>query len=207
MPIDVDGYEITNTNVRMYEQTSIVRSGLVLHLEASIFNTVTYGTTWFDLSGNENNAALINGPTYGSENGGVINFDGINDYAIISSIANYRSISLWAFVSSKNTYLFDARTGSPLGYFWFPELGPDWDQLYVNGSLVSTSTTSVPENVWFNLYARNTSTRSGTINLFSRYTNNEFQSGKYAQFLAYNRELSVAEIAHNYNVTKGRFGL
>jgi hypothetical protein len=64
-----------------------VTDGLVLHLDAG--NPASYpgsGTTWTDLSGNNNNGTLINGPTYSSDNGGSIVFDGVNDYvALLSS--------------------------------------------------------------------------------------------------------------------------
>jgi hypothetical protein len=66
--------------------TSIVTSGLVLNLDAS--NASSYagsGTSWFDLSGNGNNGTLTNGPTFSSENGGSIVFDGTNDYISIGS--------------------------------------------------------------------------------------------------------------------------
>jgi len=61
--------------------TSIVRSGLVLNLDAA--NIKSYpgsGTAWTDLSGNGNNGTLTNGPTYSSDNKGSIVFDGVNDY-------------------------------------------------------------------------------------------------------------------------------
>lgn len=63
--------------------TSIVRNGLVLHLDAA--NVKSYpgtGTTWFDLSGNGNNGTLTNGPTYNSLNNGSMVFDGTNDFSI-----------------------------------------------------------------------------------------------------------------------------
>jgi hypothetical protein len=59
----------------------IVTDGLVLCLDAG--NSKSYpgsGTTWTDLSGNGNNGTLTNGPTYSSDNGGSIVFDGVNDY-------------------------------------------------------------------------------------------------------------------------------
>jgi hypothetical protein len=62
-----------------------VTDGLVLHLDAG--NPASYpgsGTTWTDLSGNNNNGTLINGPTYSSANGGSIVFDGVNDYGDIT---------------------------------------------------------------------------------------------------------------------------
>lgn len=39
------------------------------------------GTTWFDLSGNNRNFTLVNGPAYSGADGEYINFDGSNDYA------------------------------------------------------------------------------------------------------------------------------
>ena len=58
----------------------IVTDGLVFAVDAA--NKKSYsgsGTVWNDLSGNGNNGTLINGPTFDSENGGSINFDGSND--------------------------------------------------------------------------------------------------------------------------------
>ena len=61
----------------------IVRSGLVLHLDAA--NRKSYpgsGTAWNDLSGNSNNGTLTNGPTYSSSNNGSFLFDNTNDLVI-----------------------------------------------------------------------------------------------------------------------------
>lgn len=58
----------------------IVTNGLVLHLDAG--NPASYpgtGTTWTDLSGNNNNGTLINGVGFNSANGGSLVFDGVND--------------------------------------------------------------------------------------------------------------------------------
>lgn len=57
--------------------TSIVRDGLVLHLDAA--NVKSYpgtGTTWYDLSGNGGNGILDNGAAF---TGTSISFDGIDD--------------------------------------------------------------------------------------------------------------------------------
>lgn len=46
---------------------SIVRNGLVLHLDAAnvkSYNSATSTSTWFDLSGNNNHATLVSGPTF-----------------------------------------------------------------------------------------------------------------------------------------------
>ncbi len=95
---------------------SIVQSGLVLNLDAG--NTNSYpgsGTAWTDLSGNGNNGTLTNGPTYSSDDGGAIVFDGTNDYATIdpqNSTTNglyfggATSISVSTWVKINNTNIF-----------------------------------------------------------------------------------------------------
>ena len=66
---------------------SIVRDGLVLHLDAaSVKSYPGSGTLWKDLSGNGNDGTLVNGPSFDSANKGSIGFDGVNDYGDIGSI-------------------------------------------------------------------------------------------------------------------------
>jgi hypothetical protein len=68
---------------RNYE--GIVTDGLVLNLDAGF--TPSYpknGTAWYDISTNTNNGTLTNGPTFNSDNGGSILFDGVDDYAVTS---------------------------------------------------------------------------------------------------------------------------
>ena len=65
---------------------NIVNDGLVLYLDAGNDNSYPgSGTTWTDLSGNNNTGTLVNGPTYSSANGGSIVFDGSNDHISIPS--------------------------------------------------------------------------------------------------------------------------
>jgi hypothetical protein len=66
----------------------IVTNGLVLALDAADRNSYVSGsTTWFDLSGNNLNGTLVNGPTFDSANGGSIVFDGTNDYVTVANNA------------------------------------------------------------------------------------------------------------------------
>ena len=97
---------------------SIVTSGLVLALDAG--NTKSYpgsGTTWTDLSGNGNTGTLTNGPTYSSSNGGVIVFDGTNDYVEnlspnlgISGDANI-TLACWFYYTGASSSVFSALFG------------------------------------------------------------------------------------------------
>lgn len=87
--------------------TSVVRDGLVLHLDAA--NPKSYpgsGTTWFDLSGNGRNGTLVSGVGYSSDNKGSLVFDGINDYVNIPAITLLRSgsgIEFWIYIQDFNT--------------------------------------------------------------------------------------------------------
>ena len=59
----------------------IVTDGLVMYLDAA--NPKSYpgaGTIWTDISRNNNNGTLTNGPTFSSANLGSIVFDGVDDY-------------------------------------------------------------------------------------------------------------------------------
>jgi hypothetical protein len=74
----------------------IVYSNLVLNLDAGNINSYpTSGINWYDLTNNNYDATLVNGPTFSSLNEGSIVFDATNDYAQTSSI-NLFSDSLYA---------------------------------------------------------------------------------------------------------------
>ena len=65
MPFNIGGNILTNTQVNVYNGSSIVRNGLLMYLDAGIANSYPgSGTTWTDLSGNSLNGTLTNGPTY-----------------------------------------------------------------------------------------------------------------------------------------------
>ena len=82
--------------------SGIVTDGLQLYLDAS--NPASYpgsGTTWYDLSGNSNNGTMIGGVTQGSDNGGVMIFDGVNDYIDlgVGSQTNTDYMTIQAFIN------------------------------------------------------------------------------------------------------------
>ena len=85
---------------------SIVRDNLVLYLDAA--NTKSYpgsGTTWTDISRKGTDGTLTNGATFSSDNGGIIVFDGTNDYVDITSlpvISNTSAMTMEAWVNVDN---------------------------------------------------------------------------------------------------------
>jgi hypothetical protein len=67
----------------------IVKDGLVLDLDAAKKESYPgSGTRWNDIAGGVITGSLVNGPTFDSNNGGSIVFDGTNDYADCGNISS-----------------------------------------------------------------------------------------------------------------------
>mgnify|MGYP003138824235 CR=1 FL=1 len=88
----------------------IVTDGLIICLDAADKNSYPgSGTTWTELVSN-NGYSLSNGPTFNSENGGSIDFDGTNDYfdtGLTGGIYNpqFFTMDIWLRLNStKSTY-------------------------------------------------------------------------------------------------------
>lgn len=108
---------------------NLVTSGLILHLDSGNFGSYPgSGTTWSDLSGNNRNATLINGPVYSSLDGGKIMFDGINDYAEVSNPPMFGSsdftVEVW-FKRKESTLTWD---GSYLISKWSSGANAAWNE-------------------------------------------------------------------------------
>jgi hypothetical protein len=105
----------------------IITDSLVLYLDAA--NTRSYpttGTIWSDLSRNNNNGTLINGPTFNSSNGGSIVFDGTNDYAAPTNnsfgyspgTTGNISLELWVYPTGPYTSYINEPPTTNLGGFF-----------------------------------------------------------------------------------------
>ena len=94
---------ITNAN--------IVSNGLKLNLDAS--NPGSYagaGNTWYDLSGNNNHATLMNSPTYDAASGSIVT-NGTNQYLSVplfnNSITNV-TMQTWVYINTPSKGVFIA---------------------------------------------------------------------------------------------------
>lgn len=211
----------------------IVTQGLVLDLDAAKRDSYPgTGTVWNDISGNQNNGTLVNGPTFSSTNGGLITFDGVDDYSNLGTrIQNYSvfTTSFWI-----NYLVFSTSHRSPLG---------DSFQLYsyhiifLNGGMFLgfssgytglPYTDAVPHNTvsinnWYNFVitknysdditfyqngvSLGTTNKSGAVSLTSIGKGYVYDNARISNVLFYNKALSSTEVLQNYNATKGRFGL
>jgi hypothetical protein len=215
--------------------TSIVRDGLVLYLDAA--NIKSYpgtGTSVLDLSTNLNNSVLTNGASYNSVNNGYFNFDGSNDCIVVNSNANILSTTsytkmAWFYAttfSSGNNIISGGNSGQHA--FW---LGAS-DRLRAghNGqwSTVISNTTLLLNTWYFGAVTFNTSTgwilylngnQESTSGSLTTFTGNQeiligafstganVFTGRIANGLVYNRVLTISEIKQNFNATRGRYGI
>ena len=128
---------MSNGTILMGLDFPIVRNGLAAFYDAG--NNLSYpgsGTTWNDISGNGYSAAtLINGPTYNSNNKGVIVLDGVNDFISISGSATvYTSDFTW-----QSFHFIRSANGSDLDAMWWSEAGvKNFLMAYRNTALVNT---------------------------------------------------------------------
>jgi len=90
----------------------VITDGLIFYVDAA--NPISYpgtGTNWSDISKNNNDGTLTNGPTFDSANGGSIVFDGSDDFSNIGKDSLLRpndaylnskgfSIDVWVNLSS-----------------------------------------------------------------------------------------------------------
>ncbi len=116
---------------------NIVKDGLVLCLDASKRDSYPgTGTSWLDISGFNNNATLVSGPTFNTSYPKYIRCDGTNDFIDIPSsnslsfgTSNF-TVEYW-FRKLQTTSLFDniwgvskwSTTGTPGGNEWALSIG------------------------------------------------------------------------------------
>lgn len=217
---------------------SLVQQGLILNLDAG--NPYSYagaGTTWYDTSLNNYTGTLTNGPVYSNTNGGIIVFDGSNDFVDLTGITlsisgnAARSIFTWVkttytglqgFISTgtpANSQAFNlVKYGSYVGVMgynndFYPSSGKyiaDGVWHYVGATFDGTNIRTYVDGVLDNTSGTFTYSTTGQNNYVGRsnHTGNEnFINGSMGNAQIYNRALSAAEVLQNYNATKGRFGL
>jgi hypothetical protein len=207
--------------------TSVVRDGLVLYLDAA--NPKSYpgtGTTWFDLTANGNNGTINNSPIFSTTNKGYFTFDGINDNVSFSYVqpaqttASSFTWSVWVF-TTRNSFV-DMIIGNRNNVLAFTKLTTK--RFEYHPSNIDSDT---PLDQWMNItiikdginfkYYRNSvlissitsSTTKTTLPFFvgGDSTAGEYFNGRISQVLIYNRNITEDQIKINFNATRGRYGI
>jgi hypothetical protein len=209
-----------------YEQIDADNLGLYIHGN-QIISYPTTGSTWYDISGQNNRFNLINGPAYNTN--GWINFDGTNDYAVAvnttlpSAAASPFTLTAIARTSGGGAYQTVLGTGgllSQIGFysnnaFMYGRNGGGGGLLYTNGGTVTTGRfyhlTMTYNGSTATAYLNGVATQTGVnigsnggtngVQVLSTYTPSaasEILTGDIAQALVYPKALTAAEVAQNY---------
>jgi hypothetical protein len=218
----------------IFGNPSIVTNGLILNLDAA--NTKSYpgtGTSWRDLSGNNNTGTLTNSPTFSRDGGGSIVFNGTNQSANVGNInpISGATFSAWININGANTNygtIFSRWNISGNAFFIGTNINASSQiQVYFN-SILNLTITSLELNKWMLLtishsgstviaYINAIQTNSAASSLVSgggttsigydiNRTNYPFK-GNISNTQIYNRALTASEIQQNYNALKSRFNL
>ena len=219
---------------RNYED--IVTDGLVLNLDAGY--TVSYprtGTTIYDISSG-NNGTLTNGPTFNSDNGGSIVFDGSDDFVSIpiNAVFNTPSVTfeVWANLQSINDrhILYVNWTGNSLEvnsdrsvvFYNFsnsagqvgagtPSGAFNWDSWTHFVGTYDNASQTLKTYVNGILLGTRINTPSTTYSVYNHTISGvQFGGevlGRISMVRHYNRALAHTEIAQNFNAQKSRYGL
>ena len=159
----------------------IVTDGLVLALDAASPRSYPgTGTTWYDLTANSLDATLYNGVAYSTDNHGIMVFDGVDDYAQISSspltAINVFTFELWfnrtdiATTTPPYDRIFQ-KEGGTSGYpAWGWSIGesvsvtPQFLSAYGDGTTLNNTINFNYEKIHKNLF-------SGCINFINIFNN------------------------------------
>lgn len=113
MPLDVGGNVISSTGVSSLNfTTTIVKDGLVLHVDAANKNSYPgTGTAWYDLTENRMTGTTQSGVSYSSSNTGVLSFDtSANAYVqfLGHPFTSFRTgdftLEMWIYPTSFSSY-------------------------------------------------------------------------------------------------------
>jgi len=216
---------------------NLVEDGLVLALDASDRNSYVSGsTTWINLSGNSYNGTLTNSPTYNSDGGGSIVFDGVDDFVSlpINSAFNTPSVTfeIWANLQTINDrhilYLnwsgnsLEANSDRSVTMYNYSSAGGQlgantgagvfqWDRWVHFVGIYDDAAQTLRTYINGALSGTRTSTPSTTYSVgVHKISGTDYGGeikGKVSIARHYNRALSQQEVLQNYNATKTRFGL
>jgi hypothetical protein len=209
----------------LFYQPNLVMDGLAFGIDA--VNIKSYsgtGLSWYDISGFGVTGTLNNGTSFYTTNGGVMGFDGTNDYVNTGyiNLAQDSSTSftwnswIWNQSSSTNVII-----GNRANLPHFTKLTPSAFEFYGSPGISYT----MPRYSWKNIcIVKNastftyfvdgvsvaSSTGATTKNATPVYLGGdpgigEYFNGYIANVFIYNRNLSSDEVMQNYHAHKSRF--
>lgn len=201
---------------------SIVSSGLVLALDAgdrlSYFSNGQGTTTWYDLSGNfKNFTVTVEASATAWDSGGFFNLNDNRNFNNSTAITTSTSSTVVFWLKTNDTQALlvqGAAEGSTFAAAYQPNYpSAGLNEFYSNNAgtptyhidLVSVASPNLDNN-WHMWEIKSLNMSAFTRFNFNNYTSYKFGSGSLAAIYVYNRTLTAAESAQNYNALKRRFG-
>ena len=155
----------------------IVSDGLVLYLDAANRKSFVSGSsTWRDLSRNDRNGTLTNGPTYNTASNGSIVFDGIDDNVLLGDVldlgTNDLTINVWSYKtaapSSDQHMVSKARAAAQNYRYAFYYTSTQKLGVFIQGNggadILPSGNTTISLNTWH--MATMVATRSSSIKIY-----------------------------------------
>ena len=226
--VETNGLFVTNQNY-----PPIITNGNVLHLDGGLpASYPMVGTSWYDLTGNENNGVLNNGVSYNSSFKGYLNFNGSNQYVSFSGVtdipvgnSNY-TIGVWFNTDANNDdgLVGWGNYGSDNEVNAF-RLTPTGLTNYWWGNDLAVTTTITPGNWYYAVATFDGTTRSIYVNgvlagsdtptghnvttsnnlTIGRTWTGEYFDGSIGDVQIFDRALSDVEINQNYGAMVTRY--
>ena len=214
--------------------SSIVNQGLTVYYDFSNPNSYPgSGTTVYDLSGYGNNGTLTNGPTFSTDSGGALVFDGVDDYVQFTS-TYAGTICFWGIFDAdipglgalvgvtatgdgglrQQNFSFRGVVGSPTN--WNGGDNNDYQYTYPNQFMINgTSSLLTDGNGVFtipngrtlaqNFYVGAIGNRN--VSTLSHTFQGRVYKGKMFKIMIYNRQLTNNELKQNFDAFKSQYGL
>jgi hypothetical protein len=186
---------------------AIVQQGLVLNLDAG--NPYSYagaGAVWIDVSGNTNNATLINSPTYSSDNSGMLNWvSASSQYATVAMTSGLRVANItqevWVFLNSTADQVFIGMqygTGSNNSFALWISGGTFYFGVNTGGTFYQSASSAPSTSTWYHLvHTYNGTTQYLYINGVLVTTYNSAASGN----VTYDTSNTLLAIGADFNGT------
>ena len=218
----------------VYRGPKIVADNLVMLMDAADKNSYSGGSTWIDVSKNNNNGTIENSPTYVDGQLSYFTLNGSTQRIVCGNATSLQitvgTIDSWVYpldnvtahgiITKQNAWGLFVVANKLQSYDWGNSVYRDTGITIGNTgkwyhvAMTFTETVGTPSNnavIYINGSAVLTTTVKHSLNtvqvMLGEANSSQYLTGNIASASIYNRVLSSTEILQNYNSKKSRFNL
>jgi hypothetical protein len=226
MPLDLSTNTVDSFGARLLNYKGLVTDGLLCFLDAG--NGSSYdgtGSTWYDLTGNGNNATFVGNASWNNNNGGTMVTTATNGRFTTSTLnlsaSNFTVIAGSRYAATKqrivsglsNNWLLGHWSNSVANYYcegWITASGAggsDTNWRVYAGTGVIGGTYKFYINGTLNASSAAGTQGPNNFSIGAHGPSSEYSDGNVAFLLVYNRELTSTEIFKTYQNFRRRLGV